>query len=130
MATPTVTEYEYVQPTWIDQVGDYLTGIASAVLSVFRRILGMEDAVSSVDLQWNAAKCRRLQGEKRMLERSNQDLQARVRVLQRVDHRHSFWEKVAIESTLFLTLAPLYLLSIPVIMIRDAMYERKNFYRY
>jgi|GEM_PF-2630841 len=130
MATPIAVESEYVQPTFVDQVGDYLTGIASAVVSVFRRILGMEDAVSAVDLQWNAAKCRQLQGENQWLKRSNQDLQARVRVLQRTDGRHSFWEKIAIESTLFLTLMPLYILSVPVIMIRDAMYNRQNFYRY
>jgi len=129
MATPTVVESQYVQPTLIDQVGDYLLKIASAVVSVFRRILGMEDAVSAVDLQWNAAKCRQLQGENRWLKRSNQDLQARVRVLQRTDGRHSFLEKIVIESTLFLILMPLYVISLPVIMIRDAMYAKQNFYR-
>ncbi|NGX26444.1 MAG: hypothetical protein K940chlam6_00365 [Chlamydiae bacterium] len=113
------------QPDCFQQVGEYFTRIASAMTSLFKRIFCIEDPVTTQDLQWDAQKCHRVQRENRQLKQSIKDLQLRVGRLQRCDSLSTI-EKVCIEAILFITLCPLYILSLPVIIIRDAMYQ-KNF---
>ena len=112
------------QPDCFQQVGEYFTRIASAVTSLFKRIFCIEDPVTSQDLQWDAQKCHQLQRENRQLKHSIQDLQLRVESLQRCDSLSTI-EKVCIEAILFITLCPLYILSLPVIVIRDSLYQKK-----
>ena len=112
------------QPDFFQQVGEYLTRVASAVVSVFKRIFCIEDMITPQDMKWNTQKCQKLQRENRQLEESIKDLQLRVERLQRSES-HTTLEKFFIEAILFFTLCPLYILSIPVILIRDTLYCKK-----
>ncbi len=121
-------EYEN-QPDFMQQVADYLTRVASAVVSVFKRILCVEDTFTVQDLKWNSEKCRRLERENRQLNQSIGDLQCRVVRLKQCESSPSTLQKFLIEATLFFCLCPLYIMSLPVMLIRDALYEglQKNY---
>ncbi len=150
-------EYER-QLGFTQQVTEYFTRVASAVVSVFKRIFCIEDTISIQDLQWTAAKCRRLEQENhglkqsigdlqremrsstqdrkwhgenrhrleqenRQLRQSVYDLQYRVRRMQRCDSAPSTLQKFVVEASLFFCLCPLYIISLPVMLIRDSLYE-------
>lgn len=115
-----VNSHEFRCDDLFNAIGDYLTNIASAVLSVFKRIFCMNDAITAQDINWNNQECNRLRRENKELNQTIQSLKRKVHCLEN-PKGYSCIRDFFIEVVLFFTLCPLYIMSLPVTILRAAM---------
>lgn len=122
MISVQVNNHEFRCDDLFNAIGDYLTNIASAVVSVFKRVFCMEDAVSAQDVKWNNQTCNRLRRENNELNQTIQSLKRKVGHLEN-PKRYSCINDFFIEAFLFITLCPLYIVSLPVTILRAMLKE-------
>lgn len=122
MISVQVNNHEFRCDDLFNAIGDYLTNIASAVVSVFKRVLCMDDAITTQDVKWNNQTCNRLRRENKELNQTIQSLKRKVSHLEN-PKRYSCLSDIMIEAFLFFTLCPLYIVSLPVSILRAVLKE-------
>lgn len=111
----------YYQKPFLDEIGDYLTRVASAVVSLVKRILCIPDQKTPQDLFWAAQRCGKLEMENLQLRGRIDFLRNHVSDLQ-WKTTYSIFSSVFIEAILFVAFAPLYIISLPVTCLRGMLY--------